>query len=206
MQKNKYPGKFIVFEGLDGSGQSTQSKLLKEFLTKKRHQVLLTKEPTIDSQAGKKIRKILDKKKKIPAAELQKLFVRDRKEHLENLILPALKKRKIVISDRYFFSTFAYGTASGLDLGWLIKMNSRFLLPDLTLLLKVSPQVCIDRIEKRGDARTLFEKKEQLKKVWQVYKLFPKKFKNVEMIDGQKTIKEVQNQVKKIVRSKLKLI
>jgi len=206
MQTNKYPGKFIVFEGLDGSGQSTQSKLLKEFLTKKRHQVLLTKEPTIDSQAGKKIRKILDKKKKIPAAELQKLFVRDRKEHLENLILPALKKRKIVISDRYFFSTFAYGTASGLDLGWLIKMNSHFLLPDLTLLLKVSPQVCIDRIEKRGDARTLFEKKEQLKKVWQVYKLFPKKFKNVEMIDGQKTIKEVQNQVKKIVRSKLKLI
>lgn len=55
-------GKFIVFEGLDGSGQSTQANLLKDFLTKKGHQALLTKEPTLDSEAGKKIRKILDKK------------------------------------------------------------------------------------------------------------------------------------------------
>ena len=99
MKKNLYSGKFIVFEGLDGSGQSTQSKLLAGFLKKKHYKVLLTKEPTPDSEAGKKIRKILDKKLKVKPAAFQKLYAKDRKEHLGKEIVPALKKGKIVISE-----------------------------------------------------------------------------------------------------------
>src|SRR4030043_67748 len=123
MQKNSYSGKFIVIEGLDGSGQSTQTGLLRDFLIKKGQEVILTKEPTRDSEAGKKIKEILDEKIRIEPQKLQDLFAQDRKEHLEKLIVPALKEGKTVISDRYFFSTFAYGAADGLDLEWLIKLN-----------------------------------------------------------------------------------
>jgi dTMP kinase len=219
MKNNCYPGTFIVIEGLDGSGQSTQAGLLKDFLVhaksarsakasrnadapmriKKGYQVVLTKEPTLDSRAGKKIRQVLDKKEKISPKKLQELFAEDRKEHLENVITPALKEGKIVISDRYFFSSFAYGTADGLDLEWLIKLNDEFLLPDLIFILKVSPKECMRRIKKRNKNRTLFEEKEKLEKVWQVYQILSKRFKNVRVIDGEKSIKEVFSQIKKIV-------
>lgn len=205
MIKNSYPGKLIVLEGLDGSGLSTQANLLGDFLIKKDYQVVLTKEPTLDSEAGKKIRKILDKKEKISPQKFQELFTKDRKGHLEKLIIPALKEGKIVISDRYFFSSFAYGTADGLDLNRLIKLNDNFLLPDITFLLKVSPEVCLERIQKRNksEERTLFEEKEKLAKVWQVYKILPKKFKNIKVIDGEKSSKEVFNQVKNIIKKRL---
>lgn len=205
MKNNPYPGKFIVIEGLDGSGQSTQAGLLKDFLIKKGHQVILTKEPTQDSQAGKKIRQALDKSYEVEPRKLQELFTEDRKEHLEKLVIPALRKNKIVISDRYFFSTFAYGAAEGLDLDWLIKINNEFLLPDLTFILKVSPEVCLARIEKRGSAKTLFEETQKLKKVWQTYQILPNRLENVYMIDGEKPEEEVFPQIKNIVHSKLGL-
>ena len=203
MQKNPYKGKFIIFEGLDGSGQSTQAGLLRDFLIKKGYKVVLTKEPTFSSKAGKKIRQVLDKKEKISAKELQELFAKDRKEHLEKLIIPALKEGKIVISDRYFFSSFAYGKASGLDLEWLIKINNEFLLPDITFLLKVSPQICLERIKKRNRERTLFEEKEKLEKVWKIYEILPTRFKNVYMVDGEKSIKEVFEEIKIIINKSL---
>lgn len=199
MIKNTYPGKFIVIEGLDGSGQSTEVSLLRDFFIGKGDQAILTKEPTMDSEAGKKIREALDKKVKFDPAELQKLFAEDRKEHLEKLIIPALKEGKIVISDRYFFSSFAYGKSDGLDLEWLIKLNDDFLLPDLTVILKVRPEVCISRIEGRGEPKTLFERQEKLAKVWEGYELFPSRFENVNMIDGEKSIQEVFNKIKTLL-------
>ena len=202
MQKNINQGKLIVFEGLDGSGQSTQAKLLTEFLLQQGRPVVLTKEPTLDSEAGKKIRKVLDKELKVESKKLQELFAQDRKEHLENLIIPALKEGKMVVSDRYFFSTFAYGTADGLDLEWLIKINNEFLLPDLVFFLKVSPEICIQRIEKRGLTKTLFEKKEKLEKVWQVYKILPNRFENIYLIDGEKSIEDIFIEIRQIVLSK----
>ena len=135
MIKKNHLGKFIVFEGLDGSGQSTQSKLLKDFLIKEKKQIILTKEPTIDSSSGLKIKEILDEKIKISGNDLQRLFTQDRKEHLENLIIPSLISGKTVISDRYFFSCFAYGASDGLDLEGLIEMNNNFILPDITFVL-----------------------------------------------------------------------
>jgi dTMP kinase len=203
MRKNLYPGKFIVMEGLDGSGQSTQAGFLKDFLIAKGYQVVLTKEPTQDSEAGKKIRQVLDKKEIISPRKLQELFTKDRKEHLENAIIPALRKAKIVISDRYFFSTFAYGTAEGLDLNWLIKLNNDCLLPDLTFILRVSAGVCISRIKKRGVSRTYFEEKEKLSKVWQVYELLPNHFENINIINGEKSKGEVFSQIKRVVLSQL---
>lgn len=195
MKKNIYSGKFIIIEGLDGSGQSTQTELLNKFLSKKGLQVITTKEPTINSEAGKKIRKALTGEINLEALEFQKLFTEDRREHLENLIIPALKEGKIVISDRYFFSTFAFGTAEGINLEELIEMNNDFLLPDVAIILKVSPRVCIERIQKRGKAIEFFEKEEKLSKVWETYKILPSRFENTYIIDGEKTREEVFFQI-----------
>jgi len=203
MKENNYPGKFIVFEGLDGSGQSTQASLLKDFLIKEKIDVVLTKEPTLTSSAGQKIKEILDEKSTISPEQLQLLFTEDRREHLEKVIIPALKMGQYVISDRYFFSTFAYGTAEGLDLEWLIKINNDFLLPDLTFLLKVRPEICLERIQKRGLVIKLFEKKEKLSRVWQVYEILPQHFQNIYLVDGEKSIEEVFREIKEIVISQI---
>ena len=199
MKKNSYPGKFIVIEGLDGSGQSTQAFLLKDHLS-----AILTKEPTKDSLAGEKIKKILEKEETIGAFELQKLFADDRKEHLKNVIIPALEKGNTVISDRYFFSSFAYGISEGLNLDSLIEINKDFLLPDLTIIIKVAPELCLKRIEQRGSLVTLFEKTEKLKKVWAEYEKLANKFDNVYIIDGEKPIEEVFSKVKSLVFSQQK--
>jgi len=71
-------------------------------------------------------------------------------------------------------------------------------MPDLTFILEVGPEICLERIKKRGDKRTLFEEKEKLEKVWQTYKVLSKRFRNVIMINGEKSIKEVFKNIKKI--------
>jgi len=190
---------FIVFEGPDGSGQSTQVMLLKNYLTEKGFDVLLLKEPTVDSEAGKKIRKVLDQEIKVSSTDLQELFVSDRKEHLDKTIIPALKQGKVVISDRYFFSTFAFGAADGLDMEWLIDMNKAFLYPDFTFFLEVRPEVCVKRIKKRGERVTLFEKEKQLAKVSEKYKVLKARFNDIYVIDGEKSIEKVFEQIKIII-------
>ena len=204
MIKNNYPGKFIVIEGLDGSGKSAQVDLLINFLKSKGKDVVITKEPTMDSEAGRKIKKALREEIQIEPLELQKLYVQDRKEHLENKVIPALKEGKFVVSSRYAFSTIAYGSSDGLDTGLLIKMNSQFLLPDLTIIVDVNPDFCIERIESRGEPKELFEKKEKLEKVNRIYKKIPEIFENVTVVDGKKNIEDVFKDVKNIIISKIK--
>jgi len=204
MKKNPYSGKFIVFEGLDGSGQSTQVALLEEFLKTKRYKVLKTKEPTKQSRAGRIIEKALNKKTKISPKKLQELFCQDRKWHLKNVVIPALKKDKIVICDRYFFSTLAYGMAEGLSLKNLTKLNEKFLLPDIIFFLDVKPAICLQRIEKRGEEKALFEEKEKLEKVYVYYKKALKEFEKVTkifIINGERSIEEVFSKIKKIIQT-----
>lgn len=199
MIKHEYPGKFIVIEGLDGSGKSIQVNLLANFLKKKEKEVIVKNEPTTESEAGIKIRKILKGEIKAEPMERQELFVKDRKEHLQNKIIPALKEGKFVICSRYFFSTIAYGCSDGLNFDILFNMNKDFLLPDLTIFINVSPEECIKRIEKRGETKELFEKKNKLIKVNGVYKKFPNMFENFVMVGGEKSIEDVFENIKNIV-------
>lgn len=199
----KKVGRFIVFEGLDGAGRSTQIEKVKSFLIDKGLEVVTTKEPTIDSESGRKIKNILQNKIETEPIELQKLYAQDRKEHLENKVVPALKEGKTVISDRYFFSTFAYGTAHGGKLEDLIRLNSDFLYPDLIILFKIDAKTCIERIEGRGEPKEFFEKQEMLKKVGQVYEMIAKNFKNFYIINAQNSIEEVFEQIKDIILKKL---
>jgi dTMP kinase len=203
MIKNTYPGKFFVIEGLDGSGKSAQVDLAIDYLKEIGKDVVVTKEPTMDSEAGRKIKQALKKEIFVEPLELQGLYVQDRKEHLENKVIPALKEGKFVVSSRYAFSTFAYGYSDGLDVDLLIKMNDNFLLPDLTVIVDVSPDSCVKRIETRGEEKELFEQKEKLIKVNEIYKKTPQMFENVFMVNGENPIEEVFEDIKKIINEKI---
>ncbi|TRZ64934.1 MAG: dTMP kinase [Spirochaetia bacterium] len=189
-------GKFIVFEGLDGSGQSTQAQLLKDYLEKEKNiSVLLTKEPTNEPPIGVLIRQVLKKEISASPAALQLLFCADRSEHLEKIIKPAIEKGQWVISDRYFYSTMAYGSL-GSNIDWLIKINEDFLKPDITFLLKVNAEICVKRIDENRGKREFFEENEKLKKVWQTYEILSKRFSDIKIIDGEKSVVEVADDIK----------
>ena len=203
MEKNPYPGKFIVFEGLDGSGQTTQSSILEKYTAGMGIKTILTKEPTKESAAGMEIREVLGHKKEISPEELQKLFAEDRKEHLKKTIIPALKEGNAVISDRYFFSSLAFGSLE-CDLEWLISINNNFLLPDATFVLMVKPETSVERISKRGLETTLFEKLDKLRKVAENYRKFEGRFENLFFIDGDRPIEEIHKEIAEKVTGILK--
>lgn len=195
MLKNPYKGKFIVFDSLDGAGNSTQVKLLADYLNKIGKKTHITKEPTAGLIGGLIKSQLTNDWKSSPEC-LQLLFSADRAYHLEKEVIPLLKKGINVISDRYFFSTMAYGNLEIKDLDWLIEINKKFILPDLTFFLKVSSRVCLERIRKERFEITLFEKEKLLKRIWKNYEKLAKKFENVYIINGEKPIKEVFSEIK----------
>ena len=192
---------FIVFEGLDGAGNSTQSMLLAEFLKGRGKDVLLTKEPT-ENPIGKIIRDVLQKKMKTSPVALQILFTADRGHHLHSEIEPALEQGKVVISDRYMFSTMAFG-GLGADMEFLKHINSKFRVPDITFIIDVPPEVAIKRISSRQGDVELFEEAEKLEKTRKNYLKLKDQFPNVHVIDGDRPIEAVAAEVQKIVLEKI---
>jgi dTMP kinase len=199
-------GFFIVFEGIDGSGKTTQSKLLFDFFLKKRKKVIWTKEPT-DGEIGKLLRNKYLKDVDLPLVDAL-LFVADREEHLKTEVIPALTQGKIVISDRYYHSTLAYQQAQGLDLRWLLELNKNFIKPDLTIIIDLEPEKAIERIEidknRKIEERKKFEKLEFLKKVRKNFLDLPKILKDerIVVVDGneekENVFKAVLKEIKKI--------
>ena len=191
-------GKFIVFEGPDGSGQSTQVKILAEKLSEQGERVITTAEPTHESKYSHQIWEILYKK--IPASnkEIQELISLDRGEHLKNLILPALEKGDIVITSRYYYSTFAYGMIE-FDLGWLKSLNENYPPPDVAFILNVRPEVCVERITKRGKALEFFETHEKLKKVMGNYQALASSFPEIRLIDGERSSEVISQEIIELV-------
>lgn len=157
-------GLFIVIEGEDGSGKSTHAGLLAEYLKSKGREVLVTEEPT-RGFIGREIRSILADRKRVSPATLGLLFTADRAEHVEKVIKPALAEGKVVISDRYYYSTIAYQSTQGVDQQWISQMNSFAAEPDLVILLEVPTEVALSRIGARQ--KEVFEYLEFQKKVQQ---------------------------------------
>ncbi len=147
---------FVVFEGIDGAGKSTQARKLYEWFESRGYSVVLTKEPT-DTAFGRLIRRlvlmggkegIIDGAKISPDSEAL-LFAADRAEHVHRLIEPSLREGKIVISDRYFYSSLAYQWARGLDLQWLIDLNRFAPRADLVILLDLPVEESVKRLRGR---------------------------------------------------------
>jgi len=192
---------FIVFEGIDGAGLSTHSHLLYEYLLRRGHDVVLTKEPT-DGLIGGLIRACLRGEWKTDPMTLQLLFVADRSHHVNSLILPALKSGKIVISDRYMFSTIAYGTASHEDYEWLKMINSKFPIPDVILILDVPVKVALQRIKRTRFGFELFENA-RLEEVRKVFYRIADEYDGF-IVNTDRPVEEAQYEIRRRVEGVLK--
>ena len=206
-------GKFITLEGGEGSGKSTQLQLIKNYLQDLGYQVIITYEPG-DTEVGNKIRQILlDPKydKLVPKAELM-LYLADRAQHVQEVIIPNLKAGKIVISDRYIDATWAYqGFARELDSSVVKKLNSIAtdnLTPDLTLLLDLDPSVSLRRAKETtaktnesGD-RIEAEKIEFHQQVRKGYLELAEQEERIAVVDGNQAKKEVFGQIKQILKER----
>ncbi len=192
---------FIVLEGIDGAGKSTQAFLLEKYFKSKNRKVFVTREPT-DGIVGGIIRAALNKKLKLSQRTMQILFSADRSEHEEE-IKARLKANYVVICDRYFYSTIAYGMVE-LNKDWLIQLNSQFLQPHVTILLDVPAEIALRRVNKRF-SKTIFEKINYLEKVRKNFLELKKNFKNYYIVDGTKSIQEVNEKILKIIKKKLKI-
>lgn len=190
-------GILIVFEGIDGSGKSTQAALLIEKLKRRGYEVVYFQEPT-RSKWGRKIKeKALYPDSLSPEEELD-LFLKDRKENVEKNLKPALSRKKIVVLDRYYYSTIAYQGARGIDTKRIRKMNEDFVVKaDLVFILDIEPQKGLERIEDRGKKDKLFEQKDYLVKVRKIFKSI--KGENIIHIDGGKPKEKIAEKTGKIV-------
>ncbi|MES2659391.1 MAG: dTMP kinase [Verrucomicrobiota bacterium] len=161
-------GLFIVIEGIDGTGKSTQARRLGEWFTSQGREVVLSREPT-DGPWGKKARESGGTGRLSPEDELQ-LFLNDRRQHVDELITPSLAAGKVVILDRYYFSTMAYQGARGFDPAEIRQRNEAFApVPDLLLVLDLDVDSALGRIGARGDTANEFEKRENLERCREIF-------------------------------------
>ena len=197
----KRPGLFIVLEGIDGTGKSTQAKRLGEWLAALGREVVLSREPTAGPW-GQKVRESAATGRLSPEDELQ-YFLNDRRQHVEELISPSLAAGKVVILDRYYFSTMAYQGARGFDPAEIRRQNEEFApVPDLLLIMDLDVDSALERIGARGDTANEFEKRENLERCREIF-LSLKGEGIVRVIDTRGTLDEVAARVREAVGSHL---
>lgn len=195
-------GKFFALEGIDGSGKSTQIRYLTEKLMEKGISCYTTMEPT-DSPIGSLIHQIMTGRIKTDNKVLAALFVADRLDHLLNDIdgiVPKIEKGVTVITDRYYFSSYAYHSVD-MPMEWVIQANEqceRVLKPTATIFIDVDVDTAIERIAKNRFHRELFEKKSRLVKVREKYLEAFERLKEKERIifvDGNQTPEKIAEDI-----------
>jgi dTMP kinase len=183
-------GFFICMEGLDGSGKSTQARILAERL-QKNYNTVLTVEPS-HGQIGTFIREsYLYGERRLSSIVEALLFAADRVDHVQNEILPALERGAIVVSDRYLYSSMAYQGAAGLSLDWIDKINSHAIHPDLALFLDVKLETVMQRMKRK---KSVMENLENQKKVLAIYNHLVTAG-NLRKIDGNKPKNQLADEI-----------
>jgi dTMP kinase len=168
MPRPNAPGWLVVLEGIDGAGKSTVLRHLSDYCAAKGVSAVVSGEPT-RGPWGMKLRQSMTDGRLTLEEELE-LFLKDRAEHVETLIRPNLAAGKVVLLDRYYFSTAAYQGARGADPTAILAQNEKFApRPDLVILLDFDPAAGLDRIRARGDAPNTFEQLDQLKEVRRIF-------------------------------------
>jgi len=194
-------GVFFCIEGLDGCGKTTQAKLLVRRL-KRDYDVIYTAEPS-KGRIGRFIKNYcLHGDKRGSSVVEALLFAADRFEHVEDVVLPALQRGKIVVSDRYVYSSLAYQGTAGLDLKWIEKINEHAIRPDLAIFIDVKPETVVQRLKPK---KSVMENLETQRKVREVYVRFVEKGELVR-IDGNESKREVAENIITMVRSFLKKV
>lgn len=188
---------FFVFEGLDGAGTTTQSNLLADYLNSMGFNSIRGCEPT-DSPVGKRIRSALSGKEAVESQSLALLFAADRSIHCEEIRSHIESDKGIYITDRYIYSSLAY---QGLDLPeeWLISLQSRFLVPEITFFLDIPAEVGEDRMKSR-DSREIFENLDDQIKIRNryltVFEKYPQFSGKIIILDGRKKVEEIASEIK----------
>ena len=197
---------FIALEGIDGSGKSSQVKLLAEKLEKAGHKVCTTFEPT-DSIIGSMVRNILKGSIKADNRTIAALFLADRLDHLlneTNGIVKKLGEGYTVITDRYYFSSYAYH-GTHMDMDWVIDSNrmcAGIRRPDINIFIDVPPEVCMKRINDNRNSTELYETLDNLSKVREKYFEAFEKLKGEEHIfitDGNRAFDVIAGDIWKAV-------
>lgn len=205
--KRKNKGWFIVFEGIDGSGKSTQLRRIARRLQKSGHDVFETFEPT-DGPVGKLIRDMLTGAIPVDQRTIASLFAADRTDHLLNQtsgIRKMVDQGRVVVCDRYYFSSYAYH-AQFIDMDWVIHSNSlnqQILQPDATIFIDVPPEVCFERIQQNREQLEMYEKIDMMKQVRENYfTAFDrlKKSETVRIVDGRQELEMVEDAIWKEVQ------
>ncbi len=206
--KNK--GYFISFEGIDGSGKSTQIQKLAEFLEARDFDIVITREPG-GSTGGEEIRNLLlqgNVDRWSPETEIL-LFTAARRDHLERIILPALEGGKIVICDRFTDSTRMYQGMRGVNLRNLVDtLNEKVIKfdPDLTIVIDINPEISLKRAKSRKTVEERFEDfgVDLQMKMRKGFLELAKEFGNrIEVVNGQQSIDELAKDICLLVKAKL---
>jgi dTMP kinase len=163
-------GRLIAFEGIDGSGKSTQLERLAARLRAAGCDVITTREPT-EFPSGQRIREMARSGEELEPEEELRWFVEDRRAHVDQVVLPALRSNQIVLTDRYYLSTVAYQGARGLDFEQILRdSEAEFPIPDLVLLIEIDSQSAFERVHTRGaEIEGVFEQRDFLTRVASVF-------------------------------------
>ncbi len=206
----KQKGYFISFEGIDGSGKSTQIELLAKFLKNLSFEVVITREPG-GSVGGEQIRNLLlqGKTDRWSAETEILLFTAARRDHLERIILPALGDGKIVICDRFTDSTRMYQGMRGSNLRNLVELLNEKVIkcdPDLTIIIDINPETALKRAKSRKTVEERFEDfgVELQIKMRQGFIKLSKEFNNrIEVVDGQQSVDELTQDICTLVKARI---
>ena len=186
-------GLFVVIEGIDGTGKSTQLHLLAEKLQQLGYAVVATREPT-DGPYGRKIRELFVDRQAVSQEEELELFIADRDQHVQEVIKPALADGCVVVCDRYYLSTVAYQGANGMDPELIMERNRGFPVPDLAIIFEIEPTQGIDRIQnQRNETPNTFEKESNLRKVAAIFASMQHPY--IKRIGASDSIENVHQQV-----------
>ena len=165
-------GLLIVIEGIDGAGKSTQARLLLRKLRALGYGAVLFREPT-NGKWGRTLRRMARTAGSLTPEEELDLFIKDRRENVEKNIRPALGGKRVVILDRYYYSTVAYQGAKGIDPAYIRRVNEKFAIePDLVFILDIEARRGLGRIQNRQRKDLLFERERYLARVRKLFRGF----------------------------------
>jgi len=207
-RRRGYPGVFVVLEGLDGAGTTTQAERLSGALRAEGYRTFVTREPS-DGPVGTLIRQALTGRLGLPKTAgplgpqtLALLFAADRTDHLEAQVIPALNRGDVVLCDRYVLSSLAY-QGSSLPMEWVEGINGFAARPDLTFFLEIDVDVAAQRRVRRGGDAELYEDELQQRRIAQQYLRAIERRERDERIlrvDGARPISEVTDELLRVLR------